>query len=232
MTLAPYYVLWSFCAGALALVTVGALWLVAREATGAVLRRLWISDGIALWLGFAAGYHGVFFVLGPYGEALGDKGGIWLICAFGVSYPALRLLPNPLRNPTALLAFALVAWAWSIGAGYHFVEEMARSAALLRDRPQQVLEIPAADLRPLRKALFLNELDEGQRHRTADLLAALAPGAPPDQARVSSAKQTLIPELLEHFRRDLSRLRTYQALQVLLLAAVLLAWGFGRMPGP
>ncbi len=228
MTLAPYYVLWAFCAGALGLVTLGVLWLVARNAIAALVGRLWVSDVIALWLAFAGIYHAVFFVLGPFGEVLESHRGIWLIWAIAGVYLALRVAPGPLRHRTVLFAFALAGWAWSIGAGYLFLDELQRSAVELRERPRAVLAVSSPDVRPLRKALFLNELSAGQRARTAELLAAMAAPGGADPARLSGAGQTLVPELLEHFRRDLSRLRTYQALQLLLLGAVLLGWGFGK----
>lgn len=230
MTLAPYYVLWGFSALALAVVLFGGLWLVARDAAGAALARLWLSDGVAMWLAFAAAYHTLFFVVGPYGAVMEERAGIWLLWAFVAAYLALRLIPSPLRNATAMLALAVVAWAWSIGAGYQYLEGMDQDAAMLREAPERIFTATSPEPRPLRKALFLHELREGQRRRTAELLAALEGDTPVEQAKLSSALLLLVPELIEHFNRDLSRLRTYQVLQLLLLAALLLGWGFGHRP--
>lgn len=236
--LAPYYVLWGFTTFAFALVIFGAIWLVAGNLAQRALSWLWWSDGVAMWLSFAAAYHVFFFVIGPYGEVLEDRTAIWLLCGFVPLYLVLRLAPSPLRNGTVLLALTLACWAWSIGAGYKFLEEMSEDAALLREAPGRLFSETAAETaaqnapgpRPLRKALFLSELKEPDRARVAQLLATLGAGGSLDLARMSGALLIFVPELVEHFRRDLSRLRTYQILQIVLLAAVLLAWGFGREP--
>jgi len=50
------------------------------------------------------------------------------------------------------------------------------------------------------------------------------------KGELSLARAELLPHLRKHVVYDLRKLRTYQGVQVLLLIAVLLGWGFGRRP--
>ena len=230
MTLPPYYVLWGFCSAAVLLLTLGGLWLVAHETARRILSGLMVSDGIALWLGFGAVFHLVSTALPPGGQVMEARGGAWVAAAWAAALLSFRLIPGLRKRETLLLAAGVAGWAWSIGAGYQFIGEMAEDADLLREAPDRIFASPHPDLRPLRNALLLAELDDEQRKRTARLLVMLADPGSADQAQLSAARQLLVPELREYFRRDLSRLHTYQVLQLVLLGAVLLAWGFGRPP--
>ncbi len=71
------------------------------------------------------------------------------------------------------------------------------------------------------KKEFLTEL-EGELRQGRDL--------PP--GRASLARVVLFPELAALYRLEIRRLWGYEALQVLLLVALLIAWGFGSVPRP
>lgn len=153
-----------------------------------------------------------------------------------------------------MMGAGLVLWAWTIGAGYQYVEATSQRAELLRINPSAALSsskpatsTPATSkpatstpsteaalsteenpLDALRGALALERLATESKAQVASLILDLTSGVEINAARKAAVRQVLIPEILEHYRRDLSRLRTYQVLQILMLCAVLLAWGFGR----
>ena len=241
VSLAPYHVPWAISACALLLLALSLCWLLAHDMTVRVMARLSTADGIAFWLTFTAAYQ-TFRTLRLHELAIGDGHlSVWLLWAGMAAYLALRLIPTPLRREPVVLAVALVLWAWSIGAGYQYVETMAQRANLLRINPGVVLSTGANSagkvsiqelvLESLRGALALERLGEESKAQVASLVLDLDSGKEINMARSSALRQVLIPEVLEHYRRDLNRLHTYQVLQILLLCAVLLAWGFGRMSG-
>jgi hypothetical protein len=135
---------------------------------------------------------------------------------------------------------AVLLWAALIAAGQRYVQETEADAALLAERPQAVLSADAPDLRPLWRALLLTRLEAPQRDATLRVLAALQgavqpearqPEAqPPHPALLGAYRIAHVPRVLEHYRYDLAKLRTYLWLQAGLLLVVLLVWGFGHLP--
>ena len=232
MTLAPYYVPWALSTCALLLMGLGLCWLVFHGVSARLMGVLWLSDGVAGWLAFAAVYHSLFSLTGPSRGLLAGGPALGVLWGTVAAYLALRLLPTRLRSQTLLLGLSLAAWGWTIGAGYQFLGQMEERAALLKERPGEVLGGDSPRLAPLRHALTLTRLEQAQQQRTAELIADLEAGRPLGAGRLAGARYVLIPELLGHYRRDLLKLRTYQVLQIVLLAALLLAWGFGRRPDP
>lgn len=238
LSLAPNFVPWAAIGATLLLIAGGVAWLVLHDPMLRVLRRLWLADLVAAWLLYAAGYHLVF--LERLRPVLGRPLALWLLCAGLGAYVLLRRLPTPLRRPEVALWVAVLLWAALIAAGQRYVQETEADAALLAERPQAVLSADAPDLRPLWRALLLTRLEAPQRDATLRVLAALQgavqpearqPEAqPPHPALLGAYRIAHVPRVLEHYRYDLAKLRTYLWLQAGLLLVVLLVWGFGHLP--
>ena len=234
MSLAPYYVLWAVTFFTIALINGGIAWLFIHRAMIRLLRRLWLSDLVLIWLGYAAVYHLIF--LDVYRSVLGEPYALWTLCGLIGLYLALRRAPTPLRRPERMFVLVIMIWALAIAAGYRFIDESDADAALLAERPKSVLQFPPAGpamLSPLRRALLLSRLDAQSREETVRVLIALSASPPadaPEQALLSAYRINTVPVLLELYERDLTRLRTYQWIQIALLAAVLLVWVYGRVP--
>lgn len=231
MILAPYYVVWAFTVATLLGMTIGLVWLVFHQPAARLVAAFWPADGVALWVGYAALYHTLFFFFGRSRGMLADPPGLLIVWGLLSAYLLLRLPPWPFARRTAALALALVSWGFCIGAGYQFIDVLERDGAALNSRPGQILA-SAADLIPLRRAAALIRLPPEPRAEVARLLARLESGRPLAPQTVALARSVLFPQLLEHFRRDLAKLRTYQIFQILLLGGVLLVWGFGTRPVP
>lgn len=234
MTLAPYHVPWALSACALALLALGLAWMVFHEATLRVMAVLKLSDGVALWLAFAGTYHAMRLIPDDLGAAAQDAtavGVIWGVLAVYALLRLPRLLPARLRGEAVLLAFALAAWGWTIGAGYQSMALMEHHALAMRSSPLELLAGRPPRLAPLRQALALSRLDDLQRQRTEELIATLAEGRGLSPAAKAAARYVLFPGLIALYQRDLALFHSYQILQIVLLAALLLAWGFGRRPG-
>ena len=233
MTLAPYHVPWALSACALALLGLGLAWMVFHGGTLRVMAVLKLSDGVALWLAFAGAYHAVRLIPDDHGAAGHDApavGVVWGVLAVYALLRLPRLLPTRLRGEAVLLAITLAAWGWTIGAGYQSMASMEEHAQALRSSPLEVLAGNPPRMAPLRQALALSRRDGLQRQRTEELSATLAAGRGLSPAAKAAARHVLLPELAAHYQRDLTLLRSYQILQIVLLAALLLAWGFGRRP--
>ena len=228
MTLAPYHVPWALSGCTLLLLALSLCWLVIYESTVRTMARLKLSDGIALWLSFTGAYHTIARLRANPAGIVDSPAILWTLWVAVAVYAAARLLPGPWRREAMLLALALAVWAWTIGAGYQYLERMQHQADTLELRPDTVLADRGASADPLRGALALSRLGEARKRQVEILLRDLGAVTGISTARKAAVGQVLFPEILEHFRRDLSRLRTYQVLQILLLCAVLLAWGFGR----
>lgn len=247
--LAPYHVPWVISACALLLLALSLCWLVLHDLTLSIMARLSLADGIAFWLTLTALYH-TFRTLRAHELAISNEAAaLWLLWAGMAAYLALRLIPSPLRRETVMMGGGLVLWAWTIGAGYQYVEATTQRAELLQLNPSAALSTskpatskpatstlstdaaPSTEENPLdalRGALALERLAAKSKAQVASLILDLTGDVEINVARKAAVRQVLIPEILEHYRRDLSRLRTYQMLQILMLCAVLLAWGFGR----
>ena len=228
MILAPYHVPWTLSASAFALLGIGLCWMVFHDTTLRVMAQLKLSDGIAIWLIIAAAYHTTARLNAPPFADMGDVQALWILWAWAALYAGMRLVPSPLRREVALLALALAGWAGCIGAGFPYLGGMEARAELLRERPNSVLTVDAPDLSPLTGALALGSLGDETKLRVGELVRDLKTNLGITAARKSAVRQVLFPELLEHYRRETSRLYTYQVLQIVLISAVLLAWGFGR----
>lgn len=228
MSLAPNFVLWALICFTLLLIAGAIAWLVLHDPLVRLLRHLWLADLAAAWLAYAAGYHLAF--LPAWRLVLGRPLAVWTLCGALALYLALRRLPTPLRRPEALFALAVLTWAGVIAAGFRYVEQTAADAALLAERPAAVVTTAAPDLRPLRRALLLTRIDAPTRQATADVLSMLEGAAPADPALLAAYRLSRVPRLLDFYRRDLVKLRTYQWLQTALLAVLLLLWGYGRVP--
>lgn len=230
MILSPYYVPWAFFTYALLLIAFGVTWLVFHATAARLMERLWLSDAVIPWPLFAAFYHAWRRVEGDSAGALADNLTLVLLWGSGALYFLLRLTPTPLRRRTVLLGLALLAWAWAIGAGFQYLELLESAENTLRERPDQVLSGTPPLLAPLRQALTLARLPEQQRELTTRLIADLAARRSLGPGQLTGARHVLIPNLLKYFERDLSRLRTYLVLQIIMLAALLLVWGYGGPP--
>ena len=202
--------------------------MVIPGATLRVMAVLKLSDGIAFWLIIAGAYHTKARLSAPPLADLGDVPALWFLWAWIALYAALRLVTNSFRREMVLLALALAGWAGCIGAGFPYLEQMEARAETLRERPASVLAADAPDLSPLTGVLALSRLGEEARQRVAELVGDLNSNVGITAARRSAVRHMLFPELLELYRRESRRLRTYQVLQIVLISAVLLAWGFGR----
>jgi len=233
MSLAPYFVLWVFAALAFAILVAGVTALVWPEAVAAVARRVDWGDLAAAWLAGAQVHYIVETVAGLDPRVWGDAEAWWAMGAGLAVWIVLRLAPHRYRRPSLLLGLALALWAFTIGAGQVFIGEMEADAAWLREAPAEVLApYSRSPGSPLPTALARSErfdrLDESTRGLRDAVIATLARGEPLDQGVRAAALEQLVPPLIEHYRRDLIRLRTYQWIQIALLAVLLLAWGWGE----
>lgn len=233
MILAPYPVLGGFVLGTVLVINLGLAWMVWPGPVGALFRRLLPGDAVALWLGFFAAYHAWYFVAGPYGAALGDPTGVWVLWGALGWYAVLRAVPWPqplaAHRLTALLAAMLALWGWVIGAGYAYLEGMEADRRLLADRPAAVLEQappPAA----LERARFFSGMDPAHRDLLHEVLRQQRRSGGLDDATRSLAETELLPALVELYDLERRRLGTYQFFQIAMLAGLLLAWGFGVHP--
>jgi hypothetical protein len=129
------------------------------------------------------------------------------------------------------LALMLVCWAWVIGAGFDFVSAMEQDAARLERDVGALLAAQGPALRPLERGLALTRLPAEFRELTRRVVALRRAGAPLDAVNAALMRLEGIPALRREYARDLAKLRTYQWVQVGLLAVVMLLWGFGRLPG-
>jgi len=229
LSLTPNYVLWAAICFTLLLITAAMAWLAWPEPLRRVLRRLSLGDVVAVWLGYAALYH--LSVLDALRVVGGEPWALWLLWGALGLYVLLRRLP--LRRPELHFALAVLAWAGVIAAGQQYVQETAADAAALATQPQAVLQ-PAAPgapaLRPLQRVLLLTRVDAATRDATLAMLATLERGVQPDAAARATFRLERVPMLLDHYQRDLARLRTYEWLQMGLLAVVLLLRAFGHLP--
>ena len=227
MILAPYSVVWAFVLATSLFLILGMAWLGFNEGIARVFRHLWLSDGVALWLLFTAVYHSIFFLRGPYREILGDPTGVWILWGALAAYLIVRLAPTPLRNPTAGLALAILTWGWVLGAGYSFVELMEGDARLLRENPNLALSPTPGAYAPLARARFFVQMNPEDRSLVEKVLAHLERGENLDTGLASLARLELVPQLLAYYELELRRLGYYQIFQAVLLAGVLVVWGFG-----
>lgn len=240
MSLSPTFVLWAALFYSLLLIAGAVGWLTIHTTLLRLLRRLWLADLVAGWLAYAAAYHLAFLTFGPQrglvtgfdaaGRPAGAPVAVWVLCGLLGLYALLRVLPTPLRRPELLFMLGAFTWALVIAAGFPFIDRVAAAQALLRDHPAQVLEGAHPDLAPLRRALQIARLDEETRNLTARTLATLESGRPLDPAALATFRLRGLPALLKDYDRALAKLRTYQWLQIALLALTLLAWGYGRPP--
>ena len=228
MTLAPHHVPWALSACALLLLALSLCWMILHDATMRIMSRLKLSDGIALWLLFSAAYHSFARYTAPPLAITEDPAALWILWGGCAVYLTARLAPGAMRKEAVFMAVALAVWAWSIGAGYQFLAETEVRADTLEFRPGSVFAENTPRLEPLQGALKLSRLKEEPMREVAGLLRGIESGKRISAARKAAVRQVLFPEILAHYRRELRRLNTYQALQIVLLAAVLLAWGFGR----
>lgn len=230
MALAPYFAPWAFALGAMLLVSLGLIWLVSRQTIRVMLGGMLLSDTIAYWVAYAAAYQSIVVVAGGHGVLLGAAWGGWVLWAVIGAYGLLRLLPATRRRPTLLLGLMVLVWAWVIGAGFQYIEDMERDAAALREPGAPLLSEPPASPTPLHRALLLTRLEAYQADATRELLQQRQSGETVDRAMAGVARLELFPELLRLYEQDLTKLRTYQWVQIFLLATLLLLWGFGRLP--
>ena len=251
MNLSPQFVLWDLTFFTLLLINGSILWLVTHRVLLAVLRRVWLGDLIWVWLAYAAGYHLWFYAIGPgpRGAALGGLWAVWGLCGYLACTLALRLLLAALavlpdKLPGLLFSLAVIAWALVIGAGDRHVDALSGDLTLLRNEPERIWAPDSPSTGVLERALTLSRLEESSRRITAQLLSALkksalekAPlenttlentGLPPPELLATFRLQTRRNLLLD-YERNILKLRTYQWVQWILLAALLLVWGFGRV---
>ncbi len=229
MTLAPYYVPWAFLTAISALLGIAMLWLVYPDPVRRILRRLWLGDGIALWLAFAASYHTLYMQFGQSGQNIGDSLALLTVWGTLAVYAILRILPRRLQSEPLLLAVGFAAWGWTIGTGIQFIDRMEEDALLLKERSQEVLNSAAPNLEPLFRAFVLSGLEAQKGEFIQDLAADLKKKIAIDPSRISLMRVVLIPRFLEVHRLEMTKLRTYQYLQMAMLAILLLAWGSGRL---
>lgn len=230
MALAPYFAPWAFALGAMLLVSLGLAWLVSRQLIGALLGGMVLSDAVAYWIGYAAAYQSIAVVAAGHGVLLGAAWGGWVLWLVVGAYALLRLLPVTRRRPTLLLGLMVLVWAWVIGAGFQYIEDMERDAAAMQRPGAHLLTGQPSALTPLHRALLLTRLEGFQAEATRELLAQRQSGESVDRALAGAARLELFPGLLRLYEQDLTRLRTYQWVQIALLATLLLLWGFGRLP--
>jgi hypothetical protein len=228
LSLIPTFVLWAAIAGALVLIGGSAAWLVAPAPLRRLLGRLWPADLVALWLAYAAAYHLAF--LDAFRLVLGRPWAVWMLCGALGGYVLLRRLPTPLRRPDVLFVLAVTLWAGVLAAGWRYVAEVERDAALLAEQPRAVLDAAAPRLEPLRRALLLTRLEPEARAATVQVLRQLEGSAPADEDALTVYRLGHLPRVREHYRLDLAKLRTYQWVQAGLLAVALLLWAFGHPP--
>jgi hypothetical protein len=230
MALAPYFAPWAFALGAMLLVSVGLAWLVGRRAIRAMMGGMLLSDVIAYWIAYAAAYQSIAVVAAGHGILLGAAWGGWVLwCVLG-GYALLRLLPATRRRPTLLLGLMVLVWAWVIGAGFQYIDDMERDAAAMQQPGAHLLTGQPFSLTPLHRALLLTRLEGYQAEATRELLQQRQSGENVDRATAGVARLELFPGLLRLYEQDLTRLRTYQWVQIALLGTLLLLWGFGRLP--
>jgi hypothetical protein len=228
MSLTPAFVLWAILFFTIVLINGVIAWLVVHRAVLRAVRRLCAADLVWAWLAYGALYH--LRALDAFRAVVGEPVALWTLCGVVALYPVLRRPALRLGRSGLLFGVLVLAWAGVIAAGFRFVDATAADGALLRERPLEVLHPAAQAPAPLARALLLMRLDERTRTQTVGLVAALTGPAPPDPAVLSAWRLATLPVLLEHYRGELSRLRTYQWVQVAVLAGLLLAWGFGRVP--
>ena len=100
----------------------------------------------------------------------------------------------------------------------------------MKHESASVLTGAPATLTPLHRALLLSHLEGYQADVARELLAQRQSGESLDRAMAGVARLELFPGLLRLYERDLTRLRTYQWVQIALLGTLLLLWGFGQLP--
>ena len=232
MTFPPYFVPWAFGGAILLLLAVGVTWLVFHEAVAWVMRRGLPSDVIFLWLAFAALSESLRNLRAAQPESTADAFGLWMLWGTLAVYLGLRVMPRlPHREPV-LLAVGLAAWGWNIGAGMQFIGELETEARTVRDRPEEILRPSDPTLSPLQRALQFSGLTEAKKEFLTELVGELQRGSDLPPGRASLARVVLFPELAALYRLEIRRLWGYEALQGLLLVALLVAWGFGSFPRP
>ena len=232
MTFPPYFVPWAFGGAILLLLAVALIWLVFHEAVAWVMRRGLPSDVIFLWLAFAALFQSLGNSRAAQPESTADGSGLLMLWVTLAVYLGLRILPRlPHREPV-LLAVGLAAWGWNIGAGMQFIGELETEARRMRDRPEEILRPGGPTLSPLQRALQFSGLTGAKKDFLTELVGELRQGRDLPPARASLARVVLFPELAALYQLEIRRLWGYEALQVLLLVALLIAWGFGSFPRP
>ena len=228
LSLSPDFIPWALAGFAIVAVGVFFAWLVVDRELTRIYRRLWLSDAVAAWLGFAAGYHLIH--LRAWRTLLGEPVALWLLIgAIGV-YLALRRAPTPLRRPEVLLALAALMWSLVIVAGFRHLEQSEAEAAVLAARPAGVTATNAPNLAPLRRALLLSRMEPELRAQTAKALAMLSGSLPRDKAFLITFRLRALPRLHDWFQHNLARLWVFQWVQLAMLAVVLAIWGMGHAP--
>lgn len=230
MALAPYFAPWAFALGAMLAVSLGLAWLVSRRAIRVILGGMLLSDMIAYWITYAAAYQSIMVVAAGHGVLLGPTWGAYVLWVVLGGYALLRLLPAMGRRPTLLLGLMVLVWGWVIGAGFQYIEEMERDATVLESGGASLLAGQPSSLAPLHRALLLTRLEPYQAEATRELLQQRQAGETVDRAVAGVARLELFPGLRRRYAQDLTKLRTYQWVQIALLGTLLLLWGFGRMP--
>ena len=228
--LAPNFVIWAFLLGAMLTITGGMLWLGWHDRVAWLLRRAHIGDAVAAWLLYGAVYQTWWLATGRGGLL----GGPWAALALWVVlsvYVLLRATPVGRSRPNLPLALVLICWAWAIGAGFDYVSAMAHDAARLEQAADALLSAEGPALRPLERAQVLTRLRDDHRRLIRRVVALRQAGTPLDDVQAALMRLEGFPALRREYDRDLAKLRTYQWVQVGLLAVVMLLWGFGRLPG-
>ena len=232
MTFPPYFVPWAFGGAIVLLLAVGLIWLVFNEVVARVVRRGLPSDLIFLWLAFAALFQSLRNLRAAQPESTADASGLWILWGTLAVYLGLRVMPRLTRREPVLLAVGLAAWGWNIGAGIQYIGEMEVEAGTVSHRPEEILRPSGPTLAPLQRALQFSGLAEAKKKYLAELLGDLRRGGDLPPGRASLARVVLFPELAALYRLEIRRLWGYEALQVLLLVALMIAWGFGASPRP
>lgn len=228
--LAPNFVIWAFLLGAILTISGGMLWLGWHDRVAWLLRRAHIGDTVAAWLLYGAIYHTWWLAVGRGGLLDGPWAALALWGVL-VLYTVLRATSLARTRPNLLLALVLICWAWAIGAGFDYVSAMERDAARLERDVGALLSAEGPALRPLERGLVLTRLQADDRQLTRRVVTLRRAGAALDVVDVTLMRLEGIPALRREYARDLAKLRTYQWVQVGLLAVVMLLWGFGRLPG-
>ena len=227
---APYYILWAFITLVLLLISTGLLWMVFKEQVERIAQRAWFSDLIWYWLFFTASYHTLVVYLPGQEVALRLPPILWFLWgALAIAMIARLALPFP-GTPTVLFGLLLVLWAGLIGAGDIYISDLEKDLERLRKDNLQVFDRALVSDGVWQRAWLVSRMSEEQKELLVRVSATVLNQQDQDPTLSGLVKSTLIPQLTVDIERDLKKLKTWQILEVLFLLALLLGWGFGKMP--